>query len=82
MEQNLSSAERNVNSGFYIKWKKSFTNEGKIRLSSDEGKQRVFIASLTVLREIANGSKAKGKCSQKETGNFRYEEKTIEMINI
>lgn len=36
MEQNLSSAERNVNSGFYIKWKKSFTNEGKINLREIE----------------------------------------------
>lgn len=45
-------------------------------------KNREFIANISAIREIAKGIKAEGKCSQRETWNFRNKRKTIEVINV
>lgn len=45
-------------------------------------KNREFIANISAVIEIAEGIKAEGKCSQRETWNFRNKRKTMAVINV
>lgn len=56
-------------------------NESNIRLFLMK-KNREFIANISAIREIAKGIKTEGKCSQRESWNFRNKRKTIEVINV